>query len=384
MLGLCKDFGVWEFRRTIALSSLEASYRRQIADLRQRNAKLEASRIRLLEEAQSFEREAARLRSRTRSRIEGPLTVGERRALDLDQRRTVASARATEIHRGIVANVARIEGVQPKLDRLLARAQRERDRRLEHDRQRELNHERALTREMALRRKLFTPGVSKVDFDALPSDVSILIVAANPLESARLGLEYELRKIEHEISTSEYRDALDLHLSLATTPRGLQRALNKHKPSVLHFSGHGTERGQLVFTDDDGMEKPVSPAGLSAAIATASDPLRLVVFNACFSLTQAELVVEHVESAIGMTSEIGEDEAWVFAGALYGAIGSGLSVKRAFEQACAALTIEGLCGQGVPQLRVRAGVDADEIVLVAPLDHPNGSRAQLVAEDLSP
>ena len=36
------------------------------------------------------------------------------------------------------------------------------------------------------------------------------------------------------------------------------------------------------------------------AMSTASDVIKLVVFNACFSEAQAENVVTYVDSAIGM------------------------------------------------------------------------------------
>lgn len=44
-------------------------------------------------------------------------------------------------------------------------------------------------------------------------------------------------------------------------------------------------------------------------MATASDTIRLVVFNACFSESQAESVVEHIEAAIGMSDSIRDDTA---------------------------------------------------------------------------
>ena len=53
-------------------------------------------------------------------------------------------------------------------------------------------------------------------------------------------------------------------------------------------------------------------------------------------------VVKHVEAAVGMTVDIGDDAARVFAAQFYSSIGFGHSIKRAFEQAKAALMLEGI------------------------------------------
>lgn len=53
------------------------------------------------------------------------------------------------------------------------------------------------------------------------------------------------------------------------------------------------------------------------AMSTASDVIKLVVFNACFSEAQAENVVTYVDSAIGMGTSISDEAACVFAAQLY-------------------------------------------------------------------
>ena len=102
------------------------------------------------------------------------------------------------------------------------------------------------------------------------------------------------------------------------------------------------------------------------AMATASDTIRLVVFNACCSEPQAESVVEHIDSAIGMSTSIGDEAACVFASQLYSSIGFGRSLQTSFNQALAQLMLEGIPEDSTPSLYVKDSVDANDITLVQP------------------
>ncbi len=101
-------------------------------------------------------------------------------------------------------------------------------------------------------------------------------------------------------------------------------------------------------------------------INAITDDLRLVVFSNCFSSNIAEKVVEYVEATIGMNTSVREDVATIFAAQLYSSIGFGFSLDKAFKQAMARLSIEGIEKQDVdiPQLYVRSGIDANEMYLV--------------------
>lgn len=56
----------------------------------------------------------------------------------------------------------------------------------------------------------------------------------------------------------------------------------------------------------------------------------------------------------------------MFAAQFYSAIGFGLSVKRAFEQARAALMLEGIAEEDTPELFTADGIDSDQLILVKP------------------
>ena len=81
---------------------------------------------------------------------------------------------------------------------------------------------------------------------------------------------------------------------------------------------------------------------------------------------QAENIVEHADAAIGMNTSIGDEAALVFASQFYSSIGFGKDLKTAFNQAKAALMLEGIEEETTPELFVRNGLQAENIVLVQP------------------
>jgi hypothetical protein len=175
-----------------------------------------------------------------------------------------------------------------------------------------------------------------------------------------------VRAISQLIRASEYRDSVELVSRWAVRPLDLLQILNEDKPHILHFSGHGADTGDLVFQADDGSAKLVPKRAIVATIATAAEGVRLIVFNSCHSTDQAQGVIQHVDVAIGMDEEIGDEAARVFSSRFYSAIGFGRSVQTAFEQGLAALKLEGIPEESIPRLFARPGVDPDAMVLVRP------------------
>ncbi len=209
----------------------------------------------------------------------------------------------------------------------------------------------------------------QMDIDELkyiPEKITVLFLAANPAGTPQLSLDEEARAIQEKIRMSEYRDSIEFSTRWATRASDILQAINETNPTIIHFSGHGDEDGNLVLLNPDGSAKLVSKEAITMAMTTASDTIRLVVFNACFSEIQAMSVVENIEAAIGMADSIPDDTAIVFAAQLYSSIGFGRSLRQSFNQAKAELLLEGIPGEHIPQLYCRDDVDPDELVLVRP------------------
>lgn len=201
---------------------------------------------------------------------------------------------------------------------------------------------------------------------AAPEVITVLFLAANPVGTASLQLDEEARSIQQKIRMSDYRDSVRFESRWATRSGDILQAINETNPTIVHFSGHGASNGDLVLLNPDGSAKMVSKEAISMAMATASDTIRLIVFNACFSESQAESVIEHIDAAIGMSTSIGDEAACVFAAQLYSSIGFGRSLQTSFNQAIAQLMLEGIPEDSTPKLYVKDSMDANDIILVQP------------------
>jgi len=201
---------------------------------------------------------------------------------------------------------------------------------------------------------------------AIPKTITVLFLAANPANTVQLRLDEEARSIQEKIRLSEYRDSVRFESRWATRSGDILQAINETNPTIVHFSGHGTQNGELVLLNPDGSAKTVSKEAMSMAMATASDTIRLVVFNACFSEIQAANVVDHIDAAIGMSTSIGDEAACIFAAQLYSSIGFGRSLQISFNQAIAQLMLEGIPEDSTPQLYVKQDIDPEGVILVQP------------------
>jgi hypothetical protein len=198
----------------------------------------------------------------------------------------------------------------------------------------------------------------------IPKKITVLFLAANPITQQQLRLDEEARTIYEQLRLSEFRDSVKFETRWAARPLDILQAINECLPAIIHFSGHGSEDGELVLQDVNGSEKDVSIFAIAQTLKTASEDIRFMFFSSCFSKGQAAAAIEHVEGAIGMNAAIGDDAARTFAAQFYSAIGFGKSVSVAFGQAKAALMLENIPEEGTPELFVRPDVDAESFILV--------------------
>src|SRR6185295_121579 len=128
---------------------------------------------------------------------------------------------------------------------------------------------------------------------------TILFLAANPSVTDRLALDREARAIRAELMSSGYRDRFVFETRWAVEPLDLLRELQKLKPTVVHFSGHGGPNG-LRFQATDGGVKDVPATALADAFGAAGASVKLIVLNACYSQPQAEALLSHVDHVVGI------------------------------------------------------------------------------------
>jgi hypothetical protein len=194
----------------------------------------------------------------------------------------------------------------------------------------------------------------------------ILFVASNPQTETALSLAEEIRTITNKIREAEYRDTLELESCWAARPDDLLLRLNESSPTIVHFSGHGTEEGELLLNADNEAESPVTTDALKSLFTVLRGKIRLVVLSACYSERQADAIVETIDCVVGMKAEVADEAAITFAGSFYRALGFGKSVQEAFEQGKTGLLLANMTVNATPVIRSRSGVDAGAIRLAGP------------------
>jgi hypothetical protein len=201
--------------------------------------------------------------------------------------------------------------------------------------------------------------------NAKMNKIKILFLSANPADTNKLALDEEIREITAKIRAADRRDSIDLLSAWAVRPDDLLQLLNQHKPQIVHFSGHGSNSGEIILTDNNGVSKPVSSRAIMALFTTLKDNVRAVVLNACYSKEQAETITQVIDCVVGMSDSIGDKAAITFAASFYRAIGFGRSIQEAFDQGIAALLLEGIPEEYTPELLVSTGIDPSQVILVS-------------------
>ncbi len=181
----------------------------------------------------------------------------------------------------------------------------------------------------------------------------ILILAANPLETARLRLDKETEEIRTTLQLSPNRDRFEIESRGALRPQDLQTHLYNLKPQILHFSGHGGGDWGLAFEDENGMVKAVPSEALANTFKLFAKDLQCVVLNACYAVVQAEAICQHIPYAIGMNQAIGDEAARKFAEGFYRAIWDDRSIEDAFASGVNAIALEGIPEELTPVLLKR-------------------------------
>lgn len=200
----------------------------------------------------------------------------------------------------------------------------------------------------------------ELEADGPPSEpassaITILFLAAEPSELARLRLGEEFRIIQEKLQRSRYRERFKLEPRMAVRPEDFTQALLDVRPQVVHFCGHGTTTGALCFENDRGEAHPVSPEALGTVFRKFSGEVECVVLNACFAAQQGQAIAEHIDYVIGMSAAISDPAAIAFATGFYQALGGGEGYVDAYDLGCAQISLMGIPEALKPVLVPRRG-----------------------------
>lgn len=191
--------------------------------------------------------------------------------------------------------------------------------------------------------------------------MKILFVAAGPLDEDRLRLDAEYRDVRSRLRASSARDQIVMEAAFAARATDLIDEINRLRPTILHFAGHGSDSA-IVLEKADGSADLVPSSLLGRLVVVADPALRLVVLNSCDSADQARPFVDHIDAAIGMSRAIGDDAARTLAAQLYSSLAEGVPLGRAFMQAALQVALAGQGEDATPRLFTRRGSLASDLV----------------------
>jgi CHAT domain-containing protein len=197
--------------------------------------------------------------------------------------------------------------------------------------------------------------------------IKVLLLSADRSTGTRLRLDDEVRAINDAIQQGSARARLALLPHLAVRVRDLQPVLLRHEPQIVHFAGHGDDSGGIVVGDDFGQPKTVARDALNALFRALANRPRVVVLNACGTLTPEDADDCVVDVTIEMNNQIGDDSAIFFAEGFYGALAAAgpitvAKVANAFEHGVVRLKLEGSTDAMMPVLRICPGVDPESLL----------------------
>ena len=308
---------------------------------------------------------AAAQRSKSAGTISSKLREAERCERE-------ANAAATESARW-QKKAAEYAKQEADLQAKLARAEQQEASRAEQQRKREqeLSQRLAAAESTRIRQRLQATEarvheVLRVLPQPKPEPLRILMLGASSDGGLRIGREQ--KRIRAAVNSAELRDCVELDAHPAATAEDLLDGLARFRPHVVHFSGHsGIDSLEFEKDRDDLHEEGqvVTATAFASAIAATDTPPILVLLNSCDSAAHIDALVERVVPfAIGMTDEIDDGDAIIYAARFYANVANGQSIQSAHLAARASLELAGLSGAELPRLANAPDVDPATAILV--------------------
>lgn len=215
----------------------------------------------------------------------------------------------------------------------------------------------------------------------------VLFLASDPSNAAKLHLGKELQEVRNKLSTNPNFKIMDQQ---AVRPDDVLQTIMTFKPHIVHFSGHGTETGELCFEDELGKIKSIPPDALASLFSLVTEYVKCVIVNTCYSEHQARSIAQYVPVVIGTKSEISDNAAIKFSTGFYTSLEPDLtqsSLDKAFRLGCIAIQFDGnlkehlkpICIFGSPELRFTAEVET----AFSTISNPDATVVKMLIRGLS-
>ena len=187
--------------------------------------------------------------------------------------------------------------------------------------------------------------------------IKVLLLSANPTDTTRVRVDSEAREIDNALRQADFRDRFVIEKHFAVRVKDIQSLLLRHKPDIVHFSGHGNSESQIIVEDLTNNSHPISREALGKLFSILKDNICCVILNTCYSEPQAQAIVLSVDCVIGTSTVINDNAAISFSSSFYQALGYGRTIKEAFDLGCLEIDLEHFREQNILKLLTRDGFD---------------------------
>jgi esterase/lipase superfamily enzyme len=179
----------------------------------------------------------------------------------------------------------------------------------------------------------------------------VLVMSASPQSQPPLELEQEAALIVERLREGESQVRVVVRHAVRVSE--LHRHLLEFDPRIVHLSGHGNRRGELLLLDAAGGEQPLSAETLAETFRALAGRVECVVLNACFSAERADALADVVRCVVGMSAEIDDESARRFAGGFYRGLAFGHDYRTAVGIGRVEIQQERLPDAQIPQFYTR-------------------------------
>ena len=113
--------------------------------------------------------------------------------------------------------------------------------------------------------------------------LKILFLAADPSDASRLRLLQELRDIKERLRIAKEPGKFQLEQQESLRVGDITQAIIDVEPRIIHFSGHGTNQGELYFENELGQIQSVEADALAAMFELLVEQVNCVQSFSCKS-----------------------------------------------------------------------------------------------------
>ena len=177
-------------------------------------------------------------------------------------------------------------------------------------------------------------------------------MAAAPDDKIYVNVVKEGTEIQQTLDGQQ--DKFQFFHSLGITKDHFLDDLERYRPNILHFSGHGTEYSSLVFQDGD----ELSSEQLEKTFQSLPFKISVVFLNACYSKHQVRSISKYVDYIIGMKKAVSDEAAIIFSSKFYKSLLKNINYKEAYSDAITYLSYYLESESSIPKLITSHGFDS--------------------------